>query len=112
MTNQPWFLESYSAYILSLESALAAIDQLLPSPHSPNAPLYSPTSKLKSKSDKDDRKLSKFIMTLEEAAHDAGESGLAICLSKPLMRLGKLPLLMQSIFYQSVFLFRFELERD
>ena len=41
-------------------------------------------------------------MTLEEAAHDAGESGLAICLSKPLMRLGKLPLLMQSIFYKSV----------
>ena len=32
---------------------------------------------------------------------DAGESSLGICLSKPLMRLGKLPLLMQALLYHT-----------
>lgn len=40
-------------------------------------------------------------MRLEEQAAEAGESSLGICLSKPLMRLGKLPLLMQALLYHT-----------
>jgi hypothetical protein len=40
-------------------------------------------------------------MTLEERASEAGESSLGICLSKPLMRLSKLPLLMQALLYHT-----------
>lgn len=36
-------------------------------------------------------------MNCEERASVEGEASLAIALSKPLMRLGKLPLLMQSV---------------
>lgn len=40
-----------------------------------------------------------YIDELEVDACAAGESSLAICLSKPLMRLSKLPLLMQALLY-------------
>lgn len=42
-----------------------------------------------------------MLLTLEERAAEAGESSLSICLSKPLMRLSKLPLLMQALLYHT-----------
>ena len=39
---------------------------------------------------------------LEEKAAMAGESGLAICLSKPFQRLLKYPMLFQNLLYQCV----------
>ncbi|GAA5821860.1 hypothetical protein JCM3770_000619, partial [Rhodotorula araucariae] len=90
-SDQPWFLQTYTAYILALESALAALDALLPSSHAPPAAKLSPGEK----------RLAQTLMTLEEHAADAGESALGICLSKPLMRLGKLPLLMQALLYHT-----------
>lgn len=112
-SDQPWFGNCYSAYILSLESALEAIDACLPTSHSPNAPFYSATSRPKTQSDKEEKRLARFIMTLEERAHEAGECSLGISILKPLMRLGKLPLLMQSIFYQFVlFVLRFLADRS
>lgn len=86
--RQPWFLDVYAKYILSLEEALAIIDRCLPSAHSPD--------KGRSGS-KDDKRLARFIMDCEERASMEGEASLAIAISKPLMRLGKLPLLMQSV---------------
>lgn len=50
-------------------------------------------------------------MDLEEKAAELGESGLAICLSKPLMRLGKLPLLMQNLLYHTDAAASFEYEK-
>ena len=78
----------YAKYILSLEEALATIDRCLPSAHSPDRGRGP---------DKDDKRLARFIMDCEERASAEGEASLAIALSKPLMRLGKLPLLMQSV---------------
>lgn len=108
--SQPWFLEVYARYIVSLEQALATLDSLLPSTHSPNQP-FSSRTKAKSQSEKDEQRLAHVIMALEERAADEGESGLAICLSKPLMRLGKLPLLMQNLLYQSDAAASFEWEK-
>lgn len=101
---QPWFLPIYSNYILALETALLTIDSLLPSTHSPHVRFYSTAvkklSKPKSKSsESEEKRLIEYLMRLEERAFEMGESGIAICLSKPLMRLGKLPLLMQSLLY-------------
>ncbi|KAM0750408.1 Dbl homology domain-containing protein [Meredithblackwellia eburnea MCA 4105] len=89
-SDQPWFLDTYARYILSLEEALGTLDRLLPSAHSPRVHL-----------EKEDKKLARFIMDLEERATMEGEAGLAIAVSKPLMRLGKLPLLMQSLLYHT-----------
>ncbi|KAL8278230.1 hypothetical protein RQP46_009403 [Phenoliferia psychrophenolica] len=91
-TEKPWFLEVYAKYILSLEEALATIDRCLPSAHSPDRG-RGPS--------KDDKRLAAFIMDCEERASAEGEASLAIALSKPLMRLGKLPLLMQSLLYHT-----------
>lgn len=99
----------YARYILALEQALATLDTLLPSAHSLNQPLSS--RKPKTQTDKDEQRLAQAIMALEEKAADEGESGLAICLSKPLMRLGKLPLLMQNLLYQSDAAASFEWEK-
>ncbi|GAA5827936.1 hypothetical protein JCM11251_005654 [Rhodosporidiobolus azoricus] len=99
-SDQPWFLQTYSAYIVSLEEALSTLDSLLPSTHSPARPSYTERFKSsKSKGEKDEKKLAKVLMGLEEKAAEAGESSLGICLSKPLMRLSKLPLLSQSLLY-------------
>ncbi|BGP36169.1 hypothetical protein JCM10450v2_000067 [Rhodotorula kratochvilovae] len=91
-SDQPWFLNTYTSYILSLEPALSSLDALLPSGHSPAAGAKLTPS---------EKRLARALMTLEEHAADAGESSLGICLSKPLMRLGKLPLLMQALLYHT-----------
>ncbi|GAA5941201.1 hypothetical protein JCM10213_007452 [Rhodosporidiobolus nylandii] len=103
-SDQPWFLQCYATYVVSLEPALSALDTLLPSAHSPSLNSYA--SKFarggaKTREEKDDKKLAKVLMGLEEQAAEAGESSLSICLSKPLMRLGKLPLLMQALLYHT-----------
>ena len=103
-SDQPWFLQVYSRYILALEEALALLDVYLPSMHTPpNTGGYFGGSR-KSKAaplDKEQRKMAKALIRLEERAAEAGESSLSICLSKPLMRLGKLPLLMQNLLYHT-----------
>ncbi|GAA5860358.1 hypothetical protein JCM8547_003474 [Rhodosporidiobolus lusitaniae] len=101
-SDQPWFLQTYALYIVSLEEALSTLDSLLPSFHSPALASYAAKFKSpKSGANKDDKKLAKALMTLEERAADAGEGSLSICLSKPLMRLSKLPLLMQALLYHT-----------
>lgn len=106
-SNQPFFLPAYSTYILSLEAALQSLDNILPSTHSLSPLLSSSKSKSTLKSNPlsalvgEDKKLAETIMGLEERAAESGESSLAICLSKPLMRLGKLPLLMQNLLFHT-----------
>lgn len=102
-SDQPWFLQVYARYILALEEALALLDLYLPSTHTPPSTSYFGGSrKVKTPGlDKEQRKLAKVLMRLEERAAEAGESSLSICLSKPLMRLGKLPLLMQNLLYHT-----------
>ncbi|GAA5909278.1 hypothetical protein JCM5296_006114 [Sporobolomyces johnsonii] len=101
-SDQPWFLQTYAAYIVSLEEALATVDSALPSAHSPALSSYAAKFKSpKSKQDKQEKRLAQALMTLEERAAEAGESSLSICLSKPLMRLSKLPLLMQALLYHT-----------
>jgi len=98
---QPWFLGTYTTYVLSLEPALASLDRLLPSslPHShaSNSSSSAPPHKLSPS----DKRLARALHDLELEAADLGESNLGICLSKPLMRLGKLPLLMQALLYHT-----------
>lgn len=94
-------MEVYAKYIVSLEEALETIDICLPSNHSPHPSLTLLNKKPKTQSDKETKKLAKFIMSVEERASAEGEAGLAIAISKPLMRLGKLPLLMQSLLYHT-----------
>ncbi|GAA6044251.1 hypothetical protein JCM8097_002091 [Rhodosporidiobolus ruineniae] len=101
-SDQPWFLQTYASYIVSLEEALSILDTLLPSAHSPAMSSYAAKFKSpKTRGDKEDKRLAKLLMTLEERAADAGEGSLSICLSKPLMRLSKLPLLMQALLYHT-----------
>lgn len=74
--------------MLHLEKALQAVEDAMASIH--------PKAKSKSsEQDKENRKLAKYIIKLEERASARGESGLAICLSKPFQRLLKYPLLFQ-----------------
>lgn len=100
---QPWFLETYAKYVLSLEEALSSVDALLPSSHGPSPSSSSNPFKLKSRPtvDKNHKRLARALLSLEEQASEAGESSLGICLSKPLMRLSKLPLLMQALLYHT-----------
>ncbi|GAA5989409.1 hypothetical protein JCM11641_004820 [Rhodosporidiobolus odoratus] len=102
-SDQSWFLQTYTTYIVHLEDTLSLLDALLPSPHSSSlssSPFHSKPKPFR-KLDKTDKKLAKLLMSLEEKAADAGESGLGICLSKPLMRLGKLPLMMQALLFHT-----------
>ncbi|GAA6000018.1 uncharacterized protein JCM10292_003585 [Rhodotorula paludigena] len=94
-SDQPWFLSTYTTYIVSLEEALSILDTCLPSAHSA-APALGAGS-----AEKWQKRLTRVLMRLEEQAAEAGESSLGICLSKPLMRLGKLPLLMQALLYHT-----------
>ncbi|SCV67974.1 BQ2448_95 [Microbotryum intermedium] len=125
-SDQPWFLETYASYVLSLEQALATIDGCIPSVNSTNkvgltnsSNLGTITSKflkrtssissqpssvpapLPSSDPANLQRLKRTLMHLEEKATEAGESGLGLCLSKPLMRLGKLPLLMQALLFHT-----------
>ncbi|KPV77937.1 uncharacterized protein RHOBADRAFT_50463 [Rhodotorula graminis WP1] len=101
-SDQPWFLGTYTTYVLSLEPALASLDRLLPSslPHS-HASSTTSSSSASHKLSQADKRLARALHDLELEAADLGESGLGICLSKPLMRLGKLPLLMQALLYHT-----------
>ncbi|GJN91952.1 hypothetical protein Rhopal_004980-T1 [Rhodotorula paludigena] len=94
-SDQPWFLSTYTTYIISLEEALSILDTCLPSAHSA-APALGAGS-----AEKWQKRLTRVLIRLEEQAAEAGESSLGICLSKPLMRLGKLPLLMQALLYHT-----------
>jgi hypothetical protein len=102
-SDQPWFLSTYSIYVVSLEDALSVVDSLLPSSHSPSLSSYARfrSGKSKTAAEKDEKKLTRVLMGLEEKAVEMGESSLSICLSKPLMRLSKLPLLMQALLYHT-----------
>lgn len=87
---------------MSLEEALAILDTCLPSPDSPSFSSYASRFKSpKTAAEKETKRLAKVLMRLEEQAAAAGESSLSICLSKPLMRLSKLPLLMQALLYHT-----------
>ncbi|BGO98970.1 hypothetical protein JCM10021v2_002638 [Rhodotorula toruloides] len=101
-SDQPWFLQTYASYIVALEEALAILDTCLPSPHSPSLSSYASRFKSpKTPAEKETKRLARALMRLEEQAAAAGESSLSICLSKPLMRLSKLPLLMQALLYHT-----------
>ncbi|SCZ91375.1 BZ3500_MvSof-1268-A1-R1_Chr1-2g01368 [Microbotryum saponariae] len=125
-SDQPWFLETYANYVLSLEEALAIIDGCIPSVHSINkdgpanssnlgtltakflrrtssmpSPSTSATVPASASDPANLQRLKRKLMHLEEKATEAGESGLGLCLSKPLMRLGKLPLLMQALLFHT-----------
>ncbi|KDE06889.1 hypothetical protein MVLG_02777 [Microbotryum lychnidis-dioicae p1A1 Lamole] len=125
-SDQPWFLETYANYVLSLEEALALIDACIPSVHSINkdgpanssnlvtltakflkrtssmpSPSTSATVPASASDPANLQRLKRTLMQLEEKATEAGESGLGLCLSKPLMRLGKLPLLMQALLFHT-----------
>jgi hypothetical protein len=93
-------VEHYATYILHLEKALEAVDEAL---STVNPALSNKNNK---KMDKDvlreRKRVAKLIMKLEEQAAQRGESGLAICLSKPFQRLLKYPLLFQALLYQWV----------
>lgn len=126
-SNQPFFLDTYAAYVLSLEEALATLDHCLPSTYSHTSlttistkstshhhhsnKSSNSTTLLNLNLTKEEIKLSKFIMTLEEIAASEGESSLSICLSKPLMRLVKLPLLLQNLLFHTDPTATFEYEK-
>ena len=92
-------MHDYSNYILHLEKALQDVDNIL-AVMQPLRTKASNTSNSKHNQEaqvheRQEKKLAKFIMKLEEQASARGESGLAICLSKPFQRLLKYPLLFQ-----------------
>lgn len=100
---QPWFLHTYTTYIVALEDALATLEAHLgaaarATEHANRKRLFKTS---KSREDSPVVQLGLFLRRLEEQAAAAGESNLGICLSKPLMRLSKLPLLMQALLYHT-----------
>lgn len=98
---QPWFLQTYATYVVSIEEALAIIGPHLSS-QTQSAQSHNPFKSSVTKSqDKLDRRFTQYLQQLEREAGEAGESSLSICLSKPLMRLSKLPLLMQALLYHT-----------
>ncbi|GAA5908977.1 uncharacterized protein JCM6883_002570 [Sporobolomyces salmoneus] len=106
-SDQPWFLQTYSSYIVSLEEALSIIDSHLPSSHPTSTSSSSPHHHFGFKSsetkrrEQNDARLTKYLQYLEREAGVQGESSLSICLSKPLMRMSKLPLLMQALLFHT-----------
>ncbi|POY75328.1 hypothetical protein BMF94_1555 [Rhodotorula taiwanensis] len=102
-SEQPWFLHTYTAYIVALEDALATLEAHLGA--ATRATEQANRKRLfkssKSREDSSVVQLGLFLRRLEEQAAAAGESNLGICLSKPLMRLSKLPLLMQALLYHT-----------
>ncbi|GAA5846176.1 hypothetical protein JCM5353_002992 [Sporobolomyces roseus] len=100
-SDQPWFLQTYATYVVSIEEALAIIGPHLSS-QTQSAQSHNPFKSSVAKSqDKLDRRFTQYLQQLEREAGEAGESSLSICLSKPLMRLSKLPLLMQALLYHT-----------
>lgn len=102
---QPWFLQTYAAYIVSLEESLSIIDSHLQS-HPSASPSSRPHHGLfrsaeSKKQDKLDQGLTLYLEYLEREAGRTGESSLSICISKPLMRMAKLPLLMQALLFHT-----------
>ncbi|GAA5991356.1 hypothetical protein JCM10908_003274 [Rhodotorula pacifica] len=103
-SGQPWFLHTYATYIVSLEEALADLDVHLraaadaASDASRSKKLFKSS---KSSAESGQTRLGLLLRRLEEQAAASGESNLGICLSKPLMRLSKLPLMMQALLYHT-----------
>ncbi|GAA6026156.1 hypothetical protein JCM8202_005311, partial [Rhodotorula sphaerocarpa] len=99
----PWFLHTYTTYVLHLEEALALLDTHLSA--ATEALEQASRKKLfksnRPRGDPATIQLGLFVRKLEEQAAAAGESNLGICLSKPLMRLSKLPLLTQALLYHT-----------
>ena len=97
-------MHTYTTYIVSLEDALAELDSHL-RVAAAAATSDSNRKRLfkshKSTADSDTTRISVLLQKLEEQAAAAGESNMGICLSKPLMRLSKLPLLMQALLYHT-----------
>jgi hypothetical protein len=89
---QSWIVHDYRNYVLHLERGLEAVNDILATVGSPKS---KKTGSGASDEERNTRRLSKLIMRLEEQAAMRGESGLAICLSKPFQRLLKYPLLFQ-----------------
>ncbi|GAA6062608.1 hypothetical protein JCM10212_002202, partial [Sporobolomyces blumeae] len=134
-SDQPWFLETYARYIVSLEECLSLLDVHLPAshPHAPGSsfstshttssnqtrsallklnplshtrhapPSTTTTTMTTGRGDATTRdpRLTVALQQLEQRAAETGESNLSICLSKPLMRLSKLPLLMQALLFHT-----------
>ncbi|GAA5884562.1 hypothetical protein JCM16303_000030 [Sporobolomyces ruberrimus] len=105
MSMKPWFLQTYAAYIVSLEESLSIIDS-----HLQSHPSASPSSRQhhglfrsaqSKKQDRLDQGLTLYLEYLEREAGRNGESSLSICISKPLMRMAKLPLLMQALLFHT-----------
>lgn len=96
-------MHTYTTYIVSLEDALADLDSHLrvaaaATSDSNRKRLF---KSYKSTADSDTTRIGVLLQKLEEQAAAAGESNMGICLSKPLMRLSKLPLLMQALLYHT-----------
>lgn len=96
-SDQAWFLDAYARYIRSLERTLATIDDAITISGRPLPTLGTSVGR----SEHERRQLGYVLRVLEKHASEAGESSLGICVSKPLMRLGKMPLLMQNLLYHT-----------
>ena len=98
-------MHTYTTYIVSLEEALADLDSHLRVAAAAAATSDSNRKRLfksnKSAAHSDTTRIGILLQKLEEQAAAAGESNMGICLSKPLMRLSKLPLLMQGLLYHT-----------
>ncbi|GAA5876015.1 hypothetical protein JCM3774_002314 [Rhodotorula dairenensis] len=103
-SDQPWFLHTYTEYIVSLEEALADLDIHLRAAAASTADRNRTKLSFKpagTARDPDRTRIGLVLQSLEAQAAAAGESSMGICLSKPLMRLAKLPLLMQALLYHT-----------
>lgn len=96
-------MHTYTTYVLHLEETLALLDTHLSA--ATEALEQASRKKLfksnRPRGDPATIQLGLFVRKLEEQAAAAGESNLGICLSKPLMRLSKLPLLTQALLYHT-----------
>lgn len=98
-------MHTYTTYIVSLEEALADLDAHLRAAAAVNADRnrakFSFKPGLAARESEDRIRMGLVLQNLEEHAAAAGQSSMGICLSKPLMRLAKLPLLMQALLYHT-----------
>lgn len=97
-TDQAWLMMHYATYVLSIERAMSDVDSALASMN----PLLVKSQKkdMSKEALKEEKRVGRAIMRLEEQAASKGTPGLAICLSQPFQRLLKYPLLFQSLLYQ------------
>jgi hypothetical protein len=90
---QSQILRGYADYVLHLERALEQASDVISTSNSTKGPKNKDVDEwLKSRT---------FLRKLENDAHHRGETGLAICLSKPFQRLLKYPLLFQNLLFHT-----------